>query len=39
MPFSSMVEGEKMTRRSIGGGILAVIGAIALVTVTHKTGK
>jgi drug/metabolite transporter (DMT)-like permease len=39
MPFSSMVEGEKMTRRSIGGGILAVLGAIALVTVTHKTGR
>lgn len=34
MPFSSLVEGERMTRRSICGGVLAVIGAIVLVTVT-----
>ncbi len=39
MPFSSVVEGEKMTRRSICGGVLAVLGAIVLVTVTAKTGN
>ena len=39
MPFSSLIEGEKMTRRSIGGGVLAVLGAIILVTVTHDAGK
>ncbi len=38
MPFSSLIEGEKMTRRSIGGGVLAVLGAIILVTVTHDAG-
>jgi drug/metabolite transporter (DMT)-like permease len=39
MPFSSLIEGEKMTRRSICGGVLAVLGAIILVTVTHDAGK
>jgi drug/metabolite transporter (DMT)-like permease len=39
MPFSSLIEGERMTRRSICGGVLAVIGAIVLVTVTAKIGK
>ncbi len=39
MPFSSVMEGEKFTRRSICGGVLAVAGAIVLVTVTGKTGK
>jgi drug/metabolite transporter (DMT)-like permease len=39
MPFSSVMEGERMTRRSICGGILAVLGAIVLVTVTAKAGK
>jgi drug/metabolite transporter (DMT)-like permease len=39
IPFSSIVEGEKMTRRSICGGILAVLGAIVLVTVTAKPGR
>ena len=33
IPFSSIMEGEKMTRRSICGGVLAVAGAVALVTV------
>ena len=39
IPFSSRMEGEKMTRRSICGGVLAVIGAIVLVTVTGTAGK
>jgi drug/metabolite transporter (DMT)-like permease len=39
MPFSSLIEGEKMSRRSICGGVLAVMGAIILVTVTHNGGK
>ena len=39
MPFSTIMEGEKFTRRSICGGVLAVAGAIVLVTVTGKTGK
>ena len=39
IPISRIVEGEKMTRRSICGGVLAVLGAIVLVTVTAKTGR
>jgi drug/metabolite transporter (DMT)-like permease len=39
IPFSRIMEGEKMTRRSICGGVLAVLGAIVLVTVTGKTGR
>ena len=39
IPFSSIMEGEKMTRRSICGGILAVLGVIVLVTVAAHTGK
>jgi drug/metabolite transporter (DMT)-like permease len=39
MPFSRVIEGEKMTRRSICGGVLAVIGAIIVVTVTAAGGK
>jgi drug/metabolite transporter (DMT)-like permease len=39
MPFSSLVEGEKMSRRSICGAVLAVSGAIILVMVTHNGGK
>ncbi len=39
IPFSRMMEGEKMTRRSICGGVLAVLGAIVLVTVTAKSGR
>jgi drug/metabolite transporter (DMT)-like permease len=39
IPFSRIVEGEKMTRRSICGGVFAVLGAIVLVTVTAKSGR
>jgi drug/metabolite transporter (DMT)-like permease len=39
IPFSSIMEGEKLTRRSIFGGILAVLGVIVLVTVTARAGK
>jgi drug/metabolite transporter (DMT)-like permease len=39
IPFSSIMEGEKMTRRSICGAILAVLGVIGLVTVAAHTGK
>ena len=39
IPFSARLEGEKMTRRSICGGILAVLGAIALISVTGKSGR
>jgi drug/metabolite transporter (DMT)-like permease len=39
IPFSSIVEGEKITRRSICGAGLAVLGAIVLVTVTAKTSR
>jgi drug/metabolite transporter (DMT)-like permease len=38
IPFSSRMEGEKITRRSVCGGVLAVLGVIALVTVTAQTG-
>jgi drug/metabolite transporter (DMT)-like permease len=39
IPLSRIMEGEKMTRRSIWGGVLAVLGAIVLVTVTAKAGR
>jgi drug/metabolite transporter (DMT)-like permease len=39
IPFSSIMEGETMTRRSVCGGILAVLGVIVLVTMTAQTGK
>jgi drug/metabolite transporter (DMT)-like permease len=32
IPFSQAMEGEKMSRRSILGGVIAVIGAVILVT-------
>jgi drug/metabolite transporter (DMT)-like permease len=32
IPFSQVVEGEKMSRRSILGGVIAVIGAVILAT-------
>jgi drug/metabolite transporter (DMT)-like permease len=38
IPFSSRMEGEKMTRRSVCGGVLAVLGVIVLVTTTTETG-
>jgi drug/metabolite transporter (DMT)-like permease len=34
IPFSQAMEGEKMTRRSLVGGVIAVVGAIILVTTT-----
>ena len=34
IPFSKAVEGEKTTRRSILGGVIAVVGAVVLVTAT-----
>lgn len=37
IPFSQAMEGEKMTRRSILGGVIAVVGAVFLVLA--KTGK
>jgi drug/metabolite transporter (DMT)-like permease len=37
IPFSQAMEGEKMSRRSILGGVIAVVGAVVLVTGT--TGK
>jgi drug/metabolite transporter (DMT)-like permease len=36
IPLSSVMEGEKMTCRSVCGGILAVVGVIVLVTVTAQ---
>jgi len=39
IPFSSIMEGEKMTRRSICGAALAVAGTVVLVTVTARTGR
>jgi len=38
LPFSVRFEGEKLTRRAVWGGILAVAGAIALIYVTGKSG-
>jgi drug/metabolite transporter (DMT)-like permease len=39
IPLSSIMEGEKMTRRSICGAVIAVAGIIVLVTVTANHGK
>jgi drug/metabolite transporter (DMT)-like permease len=39
IPLSIIMEGEKMTRRSVCGGILAVLGVIVLVTVAAHPAK
>jgi len=33
IPFAKVVEGEQPTRRSLIGGVIAVIGAVALTIV------